>query len=127
MNKLKCYYAHGMFTYNSTIEEQDIKLLEFLGFEVVNPNNEKVQIECQEFAKKTKNVMGYFEQIVQDCDLVAFRGLPDSKILSGVATEVNHALNLGIPVIELPCSLQARMMEYPPTKQYLTELGYYKK
>lgn len=128
MNKLKCYYAHGMLTYNSTIEEQDVKLLNFLGFEVINPNKKETQIACQQYAKvhgKDK-IMDYFKLMVDDCDLVAFRGLPDNNLLSGVSIEIQHALDTNKPIIELPCSLTRRMLDYKLTKQYLTEVGYYK-
>lgn len=42
-NKIRCYYAHTMTSYNSTIEKQDIELLKKLGFEVENPNQSKHQ------------------------------------------------------------------------------------
>lgn len=123
-----CYYAHTMTSYGSTIEQQDVELLQNLGFEVVNPNTPNIQAECDDFIKTNgrEHVMDYFKSLVENCDLVAFRAIPNGDILSGVAAEVQHALDWNIPVIELPCSLQARMMDYPETKQYLTELGHYK-
>lgn len=44
--KLRCYYAHTMTSYGSTIEQQDVELLESLGFEVINPNQKKYQDGC---------------------------------------------------------------------------------
>ncbi len=129
MKKLRCYYAHTMTSYNSTIERQDIELLERLGFEVINPNQSKYQEGCKSYCKEHgwENVMEYFEDIISnECDMVAFRSLPNGKILSGVAAEVAHAKVIGYPVIELPCSLNNRYMDYPETKQYLIELGHYK-
>lgn len=128
MNKLKCYYAHTMTSYNSTIEKQDIELLESLGFEVINPNQEKYQKGCKAYTDVHgwNRVMEYFENIVSECNIVAFRSLPNGQILSGVAAEVKYAKLNNYPIIELPCSLEKRYMEYPETKQYLIELGHYK-
>lgn len=129
MEKLKCYYAHTMASYGSTIEAQDIELLESLGFEVINPNQEKYQLGCRAYVATYgwENVMNYFKEVINDeCNVLAFRGLPDGKILSGVGAEVAHARFLGYPIIELPCSLDKRIIDYPETKQYLVELGHYK-
>ena len=128
MSKLKCYYAHTMTSYGSTIEAQDIQLLERLGFEVINPSKPEIAEGCKKYTEKYgwDKVMNYFKNIVDACDLVAFRSLPNGQILSGVAAEVQHAVENSIPVIELPCSINKRCMDYPETKQYLIELGHYK-
>ena len=128
MKKLKCYYAHTMLSYGSTIEAQDIKTLEELGFEVVNPNTEEIKAGMEEYVFNygKADVMNYFDIIVKTCDLIAFRSLPNGDILSGVASEINSAIFHNIPVIELPCSLEARMLLYPETKQFLIEVGHYK-
>lgn len=128
MEKKKCYYAHTMLSYGSTIEEQDIKTLETLGFEVVNPNQDWVQKECNAYAEKhgSNNVMAYFKQLIDSCEVIAFRSNPDGNILSGVSYELQHAKEKKIPIIELPCSLDSRMWDYPKTKQYLIEVGHYK-
>jgi hypothetical protein len=128
MSKLKCYYAHTMVSYGSTIEAFDIAVLENLGFEVINPNSPEIKKGCEEFTLKhgKASVMEYFADIVSNCDLLAFRSLPSGEILSGISAEIQEAIRCDIPVIELPCSLDKRMQEYPETKQYLIELGFYK-
>lgn len=128
VKKLKCYYAHTMLSYGSFIEKEDIALLEKLGFEVENPNQEKHQIGCQEYAKEhgKETVMDYFATVIDSCDLVAFRGNPDGSILSGVGYEIAYTKKIELPVIELPCRLHSRSMSYPETKEYLAEVGYYK-
>lgn len=128
MNKLKCYYAHTMLSYNSTIEQKDVETLEKLGFEVVNPNQEIHQRGCKEYGIKNGNdkIMDYFKNLVVKCDVFAFRTFPDGKIPSGIAAELSAAYLYAIPIIEFPSSIQSRIMEYPETKQYLTELGHYK-
>jgi hypothetical protein len=126
--KLKCYYSHTMTSYDSTIEQEDIELLERLGFEVVNPNSPDIQSEMEDYINMygKQNVMDYFKSVVRFCDVVAFRAIPNGDILSGVSAELEEAIEEEIPIIELPCSLQSRMMDYPETKQYLIELGHYK-
>lgn len=129
MKKLVCYYAHTMLSYNSTIEKQDIELLESLGFNVFNPNQPIYSKGCLEYSKKygKDKVMEYFKTLIKEnCDLVAFRGNPGGSILSGISAELEAALELNLPIIEIPCSLKSRMMDYPSTKQYLTEIGFYK-
>lgn len=128
MRKLKCYYAHTMVSYGSTIEQMDIELLESLGFEVINPSSPDIAQGCKDyvFNNGASNVMSYFKDIIDTCELVAFRALPNGDILSGIAAEVEHAIVAGIQVIELPSSVRKRMMDYPATKQYLIELGHYK-
>lgn len=126
--KLKCYYAHTMLSYNSTIEKEDITMLKLLGFKVFNPNQGWVQNECDEHIKEhgKDKTMEYFEHLIDDCDILAFRGNPDGSILSGISHEVQYAMGTYKPIIEIPCSLTKRMMDYPETKKYLIEIGHYK-
>jgi hypothetical protein len=127
MNKL-CYYAHPMLSYDSTVEAADMELLKKLGFEVINPNSQIYQTQSELYvAEHGKGMeMDYFTNIVMKCDLVAFRGLVDGNIPSGVAKEIEAAWEAGIPVIELPVNLVKRMLNYPETKNYLYEIGFYK-
>ena len=128
MNELKCYYAHSMFSYGSTIEEQDLQALFRMGFEVINPNTPAIQKGCEVFMKNfgRDRVMEYFNAIVEDCQVFAFRGLPDGTILSGIATELRTAKEKGLIIIEFPSMVDKRMVDYKETKQYLIELGHYK-
>lgn len=129
MKKLVCYYAHTMTSYGSTIEASDIQLLESLGFDILNPSSEEIQLGLKEYIEKngTANVMEFFRNVIYEkCDMLAFRSIPNGQILSGVAKEITYAQDLGLPIIELSCSIAKRSMEYPETKQYLIELGHYK-
>lgn len=128
MNKLKCYYSHPMLTYGSTIEQKDLSLLNFLGFEVINPNQPDFQSGCEEYARLNgkDKVMDFFKLEVLKCDVIAFRGQPCGEILSGVGYEVKGAMEFEMPIIELPVNLVDRIQEYPETKRYLTEIGFYK-
>jgi nucleoside 2-deoxyribosyltransferase len=117
-----------MPTYGSTIERDDVQLLEKLGFEVLNPNNEDTQRRCQEYieANGRENSMKFFEGEIDKCDCVAFRALPDGSILSGVGYEICYAINCDKPVFEMPRMLEQRSMAYHQTKAYLYEVGYRK-
>ena len=129
MNKrLKCYYAHTMVSYNSTIEQKDVELLNCLGFDVINHNTQEHRDELNAYILKNgkSNVMQYFTEIVKNCDIVAFRSNPDGSILSGVGAELKTALNLNIPIIEMPNFSCRKFMNYSETKDYLIELGHYK-
>lgn len=128
MNKLKCYYAHTMLSYGSTIELKDVGTLEKLGFEVLNPNQEWVQKECKLYAEEhgKEHTMDYFKKLIDQCDVIAFRANPDGNILSGISYEVKYAVEKDKMVIELPSSLYERMWDYPRTKRYLIEIGHYK-
>lgn len=127
MNKL-CYYAHPMSTYNSIIEAEDIELLEKLGFIVVNPNKESIQNGMNKFKLENPgaNIMNYFGDIVQKCDVLAFRAAPGGKIVSGCAFEIEVATTKNIPVIELPTDLVSRFMSHLESKLYLKQIGHYK-
>lgn len=126
--KLKCYYAHTMVSYNSTVEEKDVELLNYLGFDVINPNIQEHRNGLDAYVLKNgkQNVMQYFAEIVKNCDVVAFRSNPDGSILSGIGAELETAFDLNIPIIEMPNFSCRKFMNYPETKKYLTELGHYK-
>lgn len=131
MNKT-CYYAHGMITYGSDIERQDIAALESIGLAVFNPNNEKTQ-EDYKYWKDIENwhdqdidVMQFWNNLACQFDVVAFRGLPDGNVLSGVSSEVSAAIQAGITVIELPSLRPERFKNYEFTKNYMLECGHYK-
>jgi len=107
--KKRVYYAHPMSLYDTPQEERDTEFLEGLGFQVVNPN-----------AWPYKG--GSFEQYLSmaaNCDLIAFRALPDGSITCGVAKEIK----MGPPVIELPSGVTRRTLTMQQTLETLAELG----
>ena len=131
MEKKKAYYAHCMLSYGSTIEQEDIKLIKRLGFQVVNPNSQEIKDRFAKFKKQVpekEREMEFFCRVVSECDLVVFRSLPDGTIPSGVGAELTAAYDENIPVIEIAGMflIGKRMLDYPQTKQYLTEIGHYK-
>lgn len=110
---MKVYYAHSMSIYNTPQEQRDIDLLESIGFEVVNPNKE---IHNQGYKDQG---MQYFVELVNECDIIAFRAHPDGSIPAGVAKEIDT----GKPVIELPSMVSMRVLSVDQTRQYLKEVG----
>lgn len=116
---MKIYYAHCICIYNTPQEERDLELLHklFPNDDVYNPS----QDENSDLGYR-QNGMKYFTDIVEECDLLAFRSLPYSKIPTGVFKEISHAQNKNIPIIELP-SFVDREMSVNDTRQYLKESG----
>lgn len=91
---MKVYYAHSMGLYNTSQEARDVKTLEDLGLEVLNPNSEEISNNFKN-ACKTMSYMAAFNKIfgdlVKSCEVFAFKALPDGKIPSGIAAELEIA------------------------------------
>lgn len=128
---MKVYYAHFMGTYNTPVEERDIKTLSSLGLEILNPNSKEIS---DRFAKAKEgldtkildNYMKAFEvffDCVRECEVFAFRGLPNGRIPGGVAKELEVAIANNKIIIELPCSMISRSMGGEETREYLRDMG----
>lgn len=112
------YYAHCMALYDTEQEARDIELLALkLRWLVINPNEESFQIGAKEHGMK------YFKPYVQNCDVLAFRALPDGAIPSGVHLEIQWAREANVPVIELPSSVLRRGLTREQTREYIREVG----
>jgi len=123
------YYAHCMLIYNTPIEKDDIELIESLGFKVINPNQPEHE------AGYKSNGMEYFDELVRTSDILFFRAMPDGRISSGVAREIEAAeedwwptparpSGRGpIPVLELPSRIKSRTITPEETRQFLYEAG----
>lgn len=123
---MKVYYAHCQALYGTKQEMRDLDTLFALGFEVVNPSSpEHVQMaknmKCAGIP--SEKVMGYFESLVDGCDAVAFRALPDGAVPAGVAKEIARAVDKGKPVFELPSCVVRRTLTVEQTREYLAEVG----
>jgi hypothetical protein len=117
-SKIKIYYAHPRSVYNTPVEERDIKLLEQLGYEVVNPNNPKT---AKEYLKKRD--FEVFFKMIDECTVMAYRSLPDGRITAGVALEVEYAGDIKMPCFELHQQLKSRRMTADETREYLDDVG----
>jgi hypothetical protein len=63
--------------------------------------------------------MKFFVQLASECDLIAFRALPDGSITAGVVLEIKA----GPPVIELPSGINRRTLTIQQTLETLQESG----
>jgi hypothetical protein len=116
-----------MGIYNTPQEERDIKTLQSLGLEVINPNTKEIS---EKFNNLLKSQMPYdrafdivFKELVRQCEVFAFKALPDSKISSGVALELDEAKRYNKIIIELPSSINQRTLSIEATKEYLRDIG----
>ena len=111
------YYAHCKAIYDTPQEQRDIKILQRLGFTVLNPN------EFKHKANWESKGMEYADFLVGSSDAVAFRALPGGSIPAGVSKEIHIAERLGLPVIELPNFSLRETMSIEHTRAYLAEVG----
>jgi len=125
MSKPIAYYAHSMHLYGSKQEDRDVKLLESLGYSVINPGSTEIQVELEYWMKDNseKEAMAFFKEYAEECDLLAYRCHVDLKIPSGVMQEIDWAIAYGNPVLELPTITQARRMTLEETREYLKYNG----
>lgn len=121
------YYAHCMALYDTMQEERDEALLEQLGWRVLNPNapehQEGVKAANARDPGNPQAGMNYFRPLVEKCDILAFRALPDGAIPAGVFLEIEWARAVGRPVVELPSSVLRRGITREQTREYIREVG----
>ena len=120
---MRAYYAHCQSIYRTPQEYRDLNLLGQLGFDIVNPSEVQHSKRVEEMKSRGENVMLYFEMLVESCDVLAFRALPDGRIPAGVAKEIEKAKSLGRAIIELPSGILSRTMSLNETCEYLAEAG----
>ena len=119
VKKRKVYYAHSLHIYDTPQETRDINLLEKLGYEVINPNTKEIQEEIARINLENPEYMDIFDNIIAECDLVAFRSHTDLKIPQGVWKEIGYANKRNIPIIELTTITDSRELSINETRQYL--------
>lgn len=122
---MRVYYAHCKAIYGTPQEERDIELLEVLGFEVVNPNDAKLDALYKEFKlrRPDDDPMFFWRLQVHDCDALAFRALPGGELPAGVLAEIEQARHEKKPVFELPTFYNRRKLTVEETRAYLAEIG----
>lgn len=113
------YYAHAISSYGSSQEGKDVATLSKLFYRVSNPNDPEIEKKYVESGKDWT----IFDDLVRKADVLAYRTLPDGRITSGVWKEIEKALELNIPVIELPNFTVAQIMTKEETLQHLKEAG----
>lgn len=113
----KVYFARPISLYKTKQDLRDIKLLQDLGFEVVNPDKDELSKRYKEEG------MSVFLSAVMDCDCLAFRSFQDLKIGAGVKAEIQKAIETGKMVFELPTITDSRFLSVEETRQYLAYIG----
>ena len=124
--KKTIYYAHSMHLYGKPQEQRDIVLLKEMGFEVINPSDERYKEGFKawnELYPQRENYMDYFENLVANSDMFAFRAYPDGNIPAGVGAELRAALANNKVIIELPNLNSGRFLSVEDTKLFLNYLG----
>lgn len=114
---MKIFYARPVSLFGTKQEARDFETLKQLGFDVIDPNNDDSQ------KRYASEGIGVFLELVRESDAVAFRSFPDGKIGAGLCGQIDEALRMGKPVIELATITEARKMSVDATREYLALLG----
>ena len=89
---------------------------------IVNPNCTTVEGQAAKVVGDDRMVT-VFRPLVERCDVLVFRSAPSGRITSGVAIELEWAVELGKLILELPSALTRRRMGIIETREYLAEVG----
>jgi hypothetical protein len=124
----RVFYSHSMMTYGTDDEqvEKDRINYMFSDFGLVSPKfyegdseemiDEMGKLYGENDRKKIEE-MEFYKMIVNSCQMLVYSKWK-GEITSGVATEVNHAIDIGIPVFELDGD------EFIPQKDHVHGLSY---
>jgi hypothetical protein len=106
----RVFYSHSIMKYGTNDEEVEKEQIRnmFGDFGIVNKfykgNHEKMTDEMQKLYKyndgKRTEEMEFYKMIVGSCQMLVYSKWKD-EITFGVAIEVNHAIDIGIPAFEL--------------------------
>jgi hypothetical protein len=99
--------------FGTALEQLDLALLSYMGYEVVDINTPEVQI-----AYKTHG-MAIFQTMIMECDALFFRAFADGQIGAGVYKEIGYAIDIGIPVLEFPVNAHYRALSVAETRERL--------
>lgn len=129
-NKGRVLYSHSIMTYGTKTERAEKELIRnrFNDFGILSPrfyeegNHEKRIDKMNEFYKdnsqnRLKHEMEFYKIIVSGCQMLVYSKW-NNEITSGVAIEVNHAIDIGIPVFELVGN------KFVPQKEHIEGLSY---
>lgn len=111
------YYARPMSIYGTPQESRDMETIRALGYEPIDINKE----ELQERAKAEG--MAVFKPLVDSAQALFFRSFMTREIGAGVGKEIAWAQEGGMPVVELPSGLSARVATVERTRELLSESG----
>ncbi len=117
------YYARCQTIHGSMQEMRDIELIAELDSHVLPFDAEVSDAVARAEASSDSVMYVVFRPLVEKCDILFFRALPDGRIPAGIAREIHFARGFGIPVLELPSGIVHRTMTTAETMEYLQESG----
>lgn len=127
-DKGRVFYSHSMMVYGTDDEQIEKELIRntFSDFGIVSPkfyegDDEKMEDDMDKLIEgndgKEVEEMEFYKMIVSSCQMLVYSKWKN-EIASGVAIEVNHAIDIGIPVFELAGH------EFLPQKVHVDGLSY---
>lgn len=109
----KAYYAHSQWTYNTPVEDKDIRMIESLGYKVFNPNDPELEEAWERDGMKVfDNLM-----LINNFDVCFIRPQSDGSISAGVGYEAMKFFELRKPVLEIPAPILPRIMTAEATRE----------
>jgi hypothetical protein len=100
---MKIYFAHPINTYNTDIEKQCLDLIKNnLGDKILNPSVEFIQRQLEDYKKNNPdNYMIFFDDLLSECDAIAYLPFEDGLIGAGVWHECKTINNYGGKTYEI--------------------------
>ena len=133
MKQLKVYYAHCVSLYGTKQEASDVKMLESMGFEVMNPGSKEFLADLEAARKNDRGLLespfaggdrlrGRWQILANSCHGLAFRSYVDGTINADLHTQIREAINRGKFVFELPRQIDSRALTSAQTRAVLLEI-----
>lgn len=124
----RAYYARPISIDDTPQAERDLALIRALGFAPYPIGADKLAAleeykRLSALAEDKGRGMDAFYPYVAASDILVFRAFPDGSIGAGVRKEIDWALSLNIPVLELPRQIVRRTLSVEDTRAMLAELG----
>ena len=127
-NKGRVFYSHSMMMYGTQAEtiEKELIRQRFNDFTIISPKVYEGNLEKERDAmtkayegnlEKKLDEMEFYKMIVSGCQMLVYSKWK-GEVTSGVLLEVNHAIDMGIPVFELVGK------EFIPQKGHIEGLSY---
>jgi hypothetical protein len=120
---MKAYYAHCESTYGTPQEDHDVDMMGRVGINVMNPNSPEYQEQIQmlkDYGRESE-IPGFLLSLVDKCDSVIFRALPDGSISADVHQQILHAQDSNKTVLEMPTLEGRKVLTEQETRDYIEQ------
>lgn len=114
---MKAFYSRPINLYGTLEDQRNIDSIKSLGYEVIDTESEEIQAE---YSRKGMDV---FFDLIKNTDVLFFKCALNMQITQGVYKHIVFASDNGIPVLEIPTILNARVMSLEDTRKYLQLTG----